>query len=65
MLDIYEIEFKPKRKEMFSSPSGLELEQGDFVIVEADRGQGLGRVAYPVSILRNRPEKPKRILRKA
>lgn len=42
--DIFEVEFKRGRKELFLNPSRCEIERDDYVIVEADRGQDIGFV---------------------
>ena len=42
--DIVEIQFKRERKEFYLNKHKLELKIGDYVIVEVDRGEDLGRV---------------------
>jgi cell fate regulator YaaT (PSP1 superfamily) len=41
---LVKIQFKARRHRYFEKPEELDLEVGDFVIVEADRGIDLGRV---------------------
>jgi len=41
---IYEIEFKGSRKEYYVCPDNLTLKVNDFVIVQADRGEHIGKV---------------------
>jgi len=38
------VEFKGNRREHFSNPDGLEFKLGDFVIVQVERGEDIGRV---------------------
>ncbi|HID95779.1 MAG TPA: hypothetical protein EYP53_06955 [Candidatus Latescibacteria bacterium] len=67
MAEIYEIEFKGGRKEFFSNPQGIILRIGDYVVVQADRGEDIGMVAQigePL-IQQKKPGKRKEIIRKA
>ena len=41
---LYEVEFKGSRKEFFVCPDNLTLNAADFVIVQADRGEHIGRI---------------------
>jgi len=41
-----EVTFKGRRREYFSNPRELPLHEGDFVIVQAERGEDLGRVHH-------------------
>jgi hypothetical protein len=38
------VEFKGNRREHFSNPNSLEFKLGDFVIVQVERGEDIGRV---------------------
>ncbi|MFA6472921.1 MAG: regulatory iron-sulfur-containing complex subunit RicT [Candidatus Latescibacterota bacterium] len=40
---IYEVEFKGSRKDYFLRPDSIVLKPSDFVIVQADRGEHIGR----------------------
>jgi len=67
-MDILEIGFKGQRREYFANPQQFPFKVGDFVIVEADRGEDLGSVVAIVGMaaLRNiDPRELKKILRKA
>ena len=44
-MEVCEIEFKGRRKETYSNSRKLALREGDFVIVEVDRGEHIGRVS--------------------
>ena len=41
---IYEVEFKGGRREYFLCHDSLSAEASEFVIVQADRGEHIGRV---------------------
>jgi len=41
---VYEIEFKGGRKDYYVSPENLTVKPSDYVIVQADRGEHIGRV---------------------
>jgi len=41
---VHEIEFKGSRREYFVSPDNLSLSTDDYVIVQADRGEHIGRI---------------------
>jgi len=41
---IYELEFKGGRKDYYASPDNLSIKPSDYVIVQADRGEHIGRV---------------------
>ncbi len=43
--DLFEIEFKRGRKELFHNAPACEIERDDYVIVEAERGQDIGFVS--------------------
>ncbi|HUU30456.1 MAG TPA: regulatory iron-sulfur-containing complex subunit RicT [archaeon] len=42
--EIVEVQFKRERKEYYLNKNDLELKIGDYVIVEVDRGEDLGKV---------------------
>ena len=44
-LEIVEVQFKRERKEYYFNKDNLDLKVGDYVVVEVDRGEDLGRVA--------------------
>ncbi|KAJ5079481.1 protein psp1 [Anaeramoeba ignava] len=46
----YEVEFKSGRRDYYFCKNTLKLKESDFVIVEADRGLDLGRVAAYVPL---------------
>lgn len=41
---LWVVEFKGNRREHFTNPNGLEFKLGDFVIVQVERGEDIGRV---------------------
>ena len=43
-LEIVEVQFKRERKEYYINKDNLDLKLGDYVVVEVDRGEDLGRV---------------------
>ncbi|RKY79040.1 hypothetical protein DRQ12_04670 [candidate division KSB1 bacterium] len=51
MTDILEVVFKGNRKEYFSNPQQFPFVVGDYAIVEADRGEDLGKVIQVECIL--------------
>lgn len=65
--DIVEIKFKGQRRELFSNPSHLPFEVGDYAIVEADKGVDLGRVNHISSLLKPVDENTqlKKVVRKS
>jgi cell fate regulator YaaT (PSP1 superfamily) len=44
--DLVLLEFKGRRKSYYHNRAGVPLKPGDLCLVEADRGQDLGRVTY-------------------
>jgi len=46
MSDLIEVLFKGRRREYFLNPRELPVHEGDWVIVQADRGVDLGRVHH-------------------
>lgn len=66
MSDIYLVEFKGSRKEYFTNPDCLSVKPGEYVIVQAERGEDMGKVTKKVSAeMVNLEKKPRRILRLA
>ena len=66
MADIYLVEFKGSRKEYFSNPDCLSIRPNDHVIVQAERGEDMGKVTKKVPAqMAKREKKPQRILRLA
>ena len=65
--ELVEIGFKKTRKAYYINYHRLELEIGDFVIVEAEKGNDLGKVMQINSrhLLKDVQEEPKIIIRKA
>jgi len=65
--ELVEIGFKKTRKAYYINYHRLELEIGDFVIVEAEKGNDLGKVLQINSrhLLKDVKEEPKIIVRKA
>lgn len=65
--ELVEIGFKKTRKAYYINYHGLELEIGDLVIVEAEKGNDLGKVLQINSRqqLKDVKEEPKIIVRKA
>lgn len=65
-LEIYEVEFKGERRGFFTNPQQIPVSVGDAVIVEADRGEDLGRVIQKGELVRRkRVTQTYKILRKA
>lgn len=64
--NIIEIKFKGERKELFSNPQQFPFKVGDYAIVQADKGEDLGRVNQVSPLLNKKAgnEKLKDILRK-
>jgi cell fate regulator YaaT (PSP1 superfamily) len=64
--ELYLVEFKGSRKEVFANPNCLGLRSSDYVVVQAERGEDLGKVSKKVQREAEEPErKPQSILRKA
>ncbi|MBI4531821.1 MAG: stage 0 sporulation family protein [Candidatus Latescibacteria bacterium] len=63
----YEIEFKARRRDTFHCPITLSLVEGEWVMVEADRGEDVGRVVrqLPLRWVDKHPDEVQAILRKA
>jgi cell fate regulator YaaT (PSP1 superfamily) len=49
---LVEVVFKGERRVIYRNRSELDINEGDHVIVEADRGQDLGRVSLVGSLVR-------------
>jgi cell fate regulator YaaT (PSP1 superfamily) len=65
-MDIYLVEFKGSRKEYFVNPDCLSIKVGDFAIVQAERGEDMGRVIKKIpEELAELEKKPQNILRLA
>jgi cell fate regulator YaaT (PSP1 superfamily) len=64
--DMYLVEFKGARKEYFANPLCLSIKSNEYVIVQAERGEDMGKVTkmVPAGML-NLEKKPRRILRLA
>ena len=64
---LFIIEFKGSRKEIYRNPYGLKLNPGDWVMVQVERGEDLGRFVTSVDTASVNPEniKPLPILRNA
>ena len=66
MADIYLVEFKGSRKEYFANPDCLSVRPGDHVIIQAERGEDMGRVIKKIPVEMGKLEKkPQNILRLA
>lgn len=66
MAEIYLVEFKGSRKDYFTNPDCLSIRPNDYVIVQAERGEDMGRVTKKVIAALTKPEKkPQKILRLA
>ena len=44
-MEIFDIEFKGRRRTSYQNPQHLPVQPGDYVIVEVERGEHIGRVA--------------------
>ncbi|MGE5174924.1 MAG: stage 0 sporulation family protein [Hyphomicrobiales bacterium] len=44
--DVVEVVFKGRRREYYTNPRELPFREGDYVIVQAERGEDLGRVHH-------------------
>jgi cell fate regulator YaaT (PSP1 superfamily) len=66
VVELYLVEFKGSRREVFANPNCLGLRPSDYVVVQAERGEDLGKISKKV--LREPEEserKTQNILRKA
>ena len=66
-MEIYLVHFKASRKEYFVNTENLALKSFDYVLVQAERGEDLGRVIKRLELEQRHlgEEKPLGILRKA
>jgi len=53
--DVVELVFKGRRRAYYANPREIPLREGDYVIVQAERGEDLGRVHHTAEWVR-RPE---------
>ena len=66
MTESYLVEFKGSRREVFANPNCLGLRPNDYVVVQAERGEDLGKVSKKAQKEAEEPErKPQNILRRA
>ena len=49
---VVEVVFKGERRAIYRNRNELDIEEGDFVVVEAERGQDLGKVSLVGSLVR-------------
>jgi cell fate regulator YaaT (PSP1 superfamily) len=64
--EIYLVEFKGSRKDYFTNPDCLSIRSNDYVIVQAERGEDMGRVTKKVIAALTKPERrSQKILRLA
>jgi len=66
MYDYIEVVFKGERKQIYDNPQQFPFKVGDYIIVEADKGEDLGQVNQVGTLLTKKKsdEKLKSILRK-
>jgi len=66
MYDNIEVVFKGERKLIYANPQQFPFKVGDYIIVEADKGEDLGQVNQVGTLLSKKKsdEKPKSIIRK-
>jgi cell fate regulator YaaT (PSP1 superfamily) len=66
VVELYLVEFKGSRREVFANPNCLGIRSSDYVVVQAERGEDLGKVSKKVQKeVQNLGRKPHNILRKA
>ncbi|MFQ6031555.1 MAG: stage 0 sporulation family protein [Candidatus Zixiibacteriota bacterium] len=66
MIELYLVEFRGSRREVFANPNCLSIRPSDYVVVQAERGENLGKVSNKVQKEAEELEKkPQNILRKA
>jgi cell fate regulator YaaT (PSP1 superfamily) len=64
--ELYLVEFKGSRREVFANPNCLGIRPSDYVVVQAERGEDLGKVSKKVQKeTEESVRKPQNILRKA
>src|SRR4030042_5399091 len=66
-MELYLVEFKGSRRQFYLNPENLPLKPGNFVIVQAERGEDLGEVTKKLEVEdpSSYVEKPFDILRSA
>lgn len=66
-MELYLVEFKGSRKQFYLNPEILPLKVGDYVIVQAERGEDLGKITKRIEVtaFSKFVEKPLNILRSA
>jgi cell fate regulator YaaT (PSP1 superfamily) len=66
LAELYLVEFKGSRREVFANPNCLGIRSSDYVVVQAERGEDLGKASKKVEGKPKEPgRKPHDILRKA
>src|SRR5258706_13844266 len=67
MSDLIEVVFKGRRREYFTNPREIPVQDGDWVIVQADRGIDLGKVHHTSEWVKrdDAPAKLRELLRPA
>lgn len=67
--ELVEISFKGRRRERYENPDRMEFRAGEYLIVQADRGEDMGVVVLPTAPIGKKPEERpstgRRILRRA
>jgi hypothetical protein len=66
--DFIEVKFKGERKEWYTNPQQLPFRIGDLIIVEAEKGEDLGRVnqvELPARVSVSQNDGVKKALRRA
>ncbi len=58
MYDFIEVIFKGERKQIYSNPQQFPFKVGDYVIVEADKGEDLGEVNQVGALLSMKKSEP-------
>jgi cell fate regulator YaaT (PSP1 superfamily) len=66
LAELYLVEFKGSRREVFANPNCLGIRPSDYVVVQAEKGEDLGKVSKKDERVAEEAErKPRNILRKA
>lgn len=67
--ELIEISFKGRRRERYENPDRMEFRAGEYLIVQADRGEDMGVVVLPTAPIGKKPEERpstgRRVLRRA
>jgi cell fate regulator YaaT (PSP1 superfamily) len=64
--ELYLVEFKGSRREVFANPNCLGIRPSDYIVAQAERGEDLGKVSKKVQKgTEESGRKPQNILRKA